>query len=248
MSHARRSSSSCATAIVPSRDTRGGSAAPMPGRRSAWAMKASTRCCAPGVSAPSQATVTVSAARPPNLLSSRSATCSDSEPLVPKSALKSPASAGAMAMTAASAAIHASTMRPRRRKARSARRPRRVGEAGEVMPPWSASAGRLSSGVERLLRYVSRRTPWPGATSPASYAKTTSCARSRAPSLSIARLDVGACGGGGDHELLGDLVVGEPGADERDDLALALGQLAQAFERRGLRRVGRRRTSPRRVW
>ncbi len=72
------------------------------------------RFCAPGVSAPSYATVTNSPLRP--VLSVRSwATCSDSEPLVPKSASESPARAGVMAMTAASAAIQASTMRPRRR-------------------------------------------------------------------------------------------------------------------------------------
>jgi hypothetical protein len=39
--------------------------------------------------------------------------------------------------------------------------------------------------------------------------------------------DVGLGGVRADDELLGDLVVGEPGADEREDLTLAGGQFVQ---------------------
>ena len=97
MSHTRRSSSSVVAAIVRSGAMRIGPAAPMPSRRSAWARKRCTRARVCGACAPSEAfqtTLTVSPVRPGKCCASTVEACSDSEPLVAKSAWKVPFSSG----------------------------------------------------------------------------------------------------------------------------------------------------------
>src|SRR5829696_192161 len=231
-----------ATAVFPSGEVRTPAGRPTPSRRSAFAKNASMRSRTAGLRAPASlfhTVVTVSPLRPPKRCSRSCEAWADCDPLVLKSALNSPASSGLIPTTAIRRPTHARTTRPRRRATTAARRARDELDMAVMLRPRHVSVvGREAGRALRRPAYDEARL----------VREDDELRAVAGAELDHRPRDVGARRGRRDDEALGDLLVGHAAADERHDLALAVGQLLDervlGGRRRGLRRE-RRDDAPR---
>ena len=167
---------------------------------------------------------------------------------------------GVSASTAASragsapASFSAGTTTPSVEAARTRRGgplPRPAGRSGGRRPPSRQHRGAIPARARRAVfshhslresAFARYSAAGPGTTSPLSYAITTSWARSRAPSFIITRVTCVLAVAGLMKSSLGDLVVRQALRDEREHLALALGELRRARRGARVRTSGARRT------